>query len=54
MNKLSFFKGALIGGLFSFMFWGGVIYAVSDSNDNETPQQEIIQEEVSNNTIALL
>lgn len=40
MQKLSFIKGLLIGGIFSAFFWVGAYYTVSTILDNHTSQEQ--------------
>lgn len=40
MQKLSFIKGLLIGGIFSAFFWVGAYYAVSNVLDHHTSQEQ--------------
>lgn len=43
MRKLSAIKGILIGSIFSAMFWIGTYAVVSSFDNEEIPQEQIIQ-----------
>ncbi len=54
MNKLTFFRGALIASVLSVVFWVGAATFVINFNDSENTQEEIQKEEVEENTYAML
>lgn len=49
MQKFSFLKGLIIGGVLSAIFWIGTYKAVSSltQEDTQTPQEEIIEHEAT-------
>ena len=49
MQKFSFLKGLIIGGIFSAIFWVGTYKAVSSltQEDTPTPQEDIIEQEAT-------
>jgi len=48
MQKFSFIKGLIIGGIISAIFWIGTYKAVTSltQEETQTPQEEIIEPEV--------